>query len=72
MEEITVECYSGSRYGEKPVALIRKGKKYDIQRIEKMWRTPNALHFTVYVEEGKLNILYDELKDKWFMTGMGK
>jgi hypothetical protein len=70
MEEITVECYSGSRYGEKPIALIiKKEKRYNIQKIEKMWRTPNALHFTVYTKEGKLNILYDELQDKWFMPG---
>ncbi|MCD6223759.1 MAG: hypothetical protein J7J73_02495 [Deltaproteobacteria bacterium] len=67
MEEITVECHSGSRYGEKPITLIKKGKRYNIQRIERMWRTPNALHFTVYTKECKLNILYDELQDKWFM-----
>jgi hypothetical protein len=67
MEEITVECYSGSRYGEKPLSFVRNKKKYIIQKIERMWRTPDALHFTIYTEEGKLNILYDESKDTWFL-----
>ncbi|MCD6130371.1 MAG: hypothetical protein J7J10_05425 [Deltaproteobacteria bacterium] len=67
MEEIIVECYSGSRYGEKPLSFIRNERKYIIQKIERMWRTPDALHFTIYTKEGKFNILYAESKDAWFL-----
>ena len=67
MEEITVECYSGSRYGEKPLSFVRDRKKYIIQRLERMWRTPDASHFIVSCKEGRFHILYDEAKDTWFL-----
>ena len=66
-KEIEVECYSGSRYGERPLSFVIDKRKLAVQRIERMWRTPEALHFNVRTKEGRFHIFYDESKDAWFL-----
>jgi hypothetical protein len=47
-----VECYSGSAYGEKPVALTWQGKRYTTLEILSQGRTPQVKWFRVRTEAG--------------------
>jgi len=63
---VSVECYSGTRYAERPVALTWNGERLSIEAIERAWQTPDSLAFVVRVTRD----LYFELtflpsKDQW-------
>jgi hypothetical protein len=63
---IQVECYSGSRYGERPLSFTLDGEPYIVKVVEKSWRTPSALHFRVRTEDGEsFELAYDEEVDQW-------
>ncbi len=65
MTEI-VECYSGSTYAEKPVALHWEGERLEIEEIESNWRDPNGPAFRVRTRAGRrFELHYDEIKDEW-------
>ncbi len=49
-----VECYSGSTYGERPMALTWQGKRYTILEILSQGRTPQVKWFRVRTEAGDL------------------
>jgi hypothetical protein len=56
-----VECYSGSEYGEKPVAFTWQGKRYCMLEILSEGRTPLVKWFRVRTEAGGLfELLYNE------------
>lgn len=72
-----MECYSGSRYGERPVAFYLHGRRHVIQLVEKSWRTPSALHFQIRTQEGEgFQMVYCHEADEWsivdLMTEPGK
>ncbi|MGA2505438.1 MAG: hypothetical protein ABSG01_15255 [Anaerolineales bacterium] len=50
----SVECYSGSTYGERPMALTWQGKRYTILEILFQGRTPMVKWFRVRTEAGDL------------------
>jgi hypothetical protein len=50
----SVECYSGSTYGERPMALTWQGKRYTILEILSQGRTPMVKWFRVRTEAGDL------------------
>ncbi len=63
---IQVECYSGSRYGERPLSFTLDGEPYIVKVVEKSWRTPSALHFRVRTEDGEsFELAYHEKADSW-------
>jgi hypothetical protein len=65
-EAIQVECYSGSRYAERPLSFALDGEPYIIKAIEESWRSPSALHFRVRTENGEsFELAYDEELDQW-------
>ena len=64
-----VECYSGGRYGERPVALDWEGKRHRVSRVERRWREPQGLGFEVWTEEGlRFQLRYREADDIWIVT----
>jgi hypothetical protein len=61
-----VECYSGSAYADRPVALIWEGKRLEITRILAEWRTPEENHFRVCTSDGReFELAYSQTLDEW-------
>lgn len=63
---VQVECYSGSRYGERPLAFILGDEQHVVKAVEKSWRTPSGLHFRVRTEDDEsFELAYREKTDEW-------
>jgi len=61
-----VECYSGGRYGERPLSFVLDDERYVVRAVERSWRTPSALHFRVRTEDGEsFELAYYEKADSW-------
>lgn len=69
--EITVECYAGTGYPERPRALVIEGKRQRVAEIEDRRRTPDHLHFRVQVSDGRRFLLaYHEGRDDWTVRSL--
>ena len=61
-----VECYSGSRYGERPLAFHWQGQRLEIGKIETQERRPQSLFFRVLTIGGQaFELSYGEGTDSW-------
>ena len=71
MKTVHVECYSGSRYAERPTAVHWQGKRLEIRQVLHSWRTPDGPGFDVVVDdERKFRLLYDEKYDRWSIVDL--
>ena len=72
-ERIEVECYSGYRANERPVAFNFQGRRWEVAEIIDRWHEggvhpsqPALEHFKVRTTEGGLFLLrYNSLLDAW-------
>lgn len=65
-DAVTVECYSGGRYAERPLAVHIDGQRLAVERVERAWRTPAGPAFLVVVTGGqRLQLELDERSDIW-------
>lgn len=65
-ERARVECYSGSRFAERPVCFHLLGRRHVVQVVEETWRSPSGLHFRVSTEEGRrFELTYDDKSGEW-------
>ena len=65
-EAASVECYSGARYAERPVALTWRGERLSVQSIERAWQTPDGPAFAVRVAGGRhFELNYHAFLDQW-------
>jgi hypothetical protein len=63
---VSVECYSGSAYAERPTAFIWEGIRLEIGAILNRWRTPVGNVFRVQTIDGlEFELAYDEGVDRW-------
>jgi hypothetical protein len=61
-----VECYSGSRYGERPLRFLLGDEWHVVKETDASWRTPSAVHFRVRTEDGDhYELTYDEREEQW-------
>jgi hypothetical protein len=61
-----VECHSGYKYAERPLALRLEGQRLEVMAIEAEWRSPDRHCFRVRTKNGqKFELFYDELYDEW-------
>jgi hypothetical protein len=61
-----VECYSGSAYAERPIAVHWEGQRVEIVAIVERWRTPGQICFRVRAEDDRrFELFYNELNDLW-------
>jgi hypothetical protein len=61
-----VECYSGSQYAERPLALWWQGQRLSVTAVLERWRSPDATGFCVRTDLGSMfELTYAELKDEW-------
>lgn len=66
MKTVPVECYSGSRYAERPTAVSWQGKRLEIRQVLQSWRTPDGPSFDVLVGDGRnFRLMYGERCDSW-------
>jgi hypothetical protein len=71
-EAVSVECYSGARYAERPVALTWRGERLSVESVERAWQTPDGPAFTVRVADGRsLELIYDVSQDRWSARLLG-
>ena len=69
---LTVRCYSGHTYAQRPVSFRVGESEYRVLSIQKTWREPGRVSFTVTTEEGPAFTLeYDEASDTWRLAGGG-
>jgi len=62
----SVECYSGARFAERPVALVWNGERLSVESIERAWQTPESLAFAVRVVGGlHFELTYLPASDQW-------
>jgi hypothetical protein len=72
-EGAQVECYSGSRYGERPLRFLFADKRYLVKEVEESWRTPTALHFRVRtVDAESFELTYNERDDQWHILSLAR
>lgn len=63
---MSVECYSGSQYAERPTALMWQGERLSVESVERAWQTPRGPVFTVRVAQGRrFELAYDASQDQW-------
>ena len=61
-----VECYSGHTYPQEPRAVVWRGRRLSVARIEQRWRTPEGPAFYVETEPGiRFELRYGELEKIW-------
>ena len=61
-----VECHSGYKYAEKPIALTWQDQHLEVVEILQRWRTPETICFRVRTIDGQaFELCYDEQHDKW-------
>ena len=60
--KITVECYAGHRYPERPLAFMWQGERLAVTQVERQWRTPTGLSFLVRAagDGGRFVLTYTE------------
>lgn len=66
MTETQVECYSGSRYGERPTAFTWQGTFLRVESILRSWQEPDARCFLVKTAGDLVfELCYQESADQW-------
>ncbi|HLF25755.1 MAG TPA: hypothetical protein VJG32_05425 [Anaerolineae bacterium] len=69
MIPVKVECYSGHTYAQEPRAIIWRGFRASIERVEYAWRTPEGPAFRVQLKDGAVvDLQYIETRDEWLLT----
>jgi hypothetical protein len=69
LEAVSVECYSGAQYAERPVALTWRGERLSVESVERAWQTPDGPAFTVRVADGRhFELAYDTAQDQWSVS----
>ena len=75
-ERIEVECYSGHRANERPVAFTLQDRRFEVDEIVDRWYEggltpgrPELRYFKIRTTEGQLFLLrYNPLFDAWSTT----
>ena len=75
-ERIDVECFSGHRANERPVAFTLRDRRLEVDQVVDRWYEgglepgrPELHYFKVRTREGKLFLLrYNTLFDAWSTT----
>lgn len=68
---VTVECYSGAAYGERPQAVTYKNVRRAVREILDVRQTPNGSSFRVLLDSGEeIHLNYDQALDVWTAHGL--
>ena len=63
---VTVECYSGYTFAERPIAFVWDGRRHRVERVLKRWRSPDGPGFRVLTANGvQFELTYGQARDEW-------
>ena len=66
MNNLTVNCYSGHTYAERPQSFLWQGIEYEVEEIEKDWLEPGNRYFQVRTRDNKVfKLCYNETEKQW-------
>ena len=66
--DVDVECYSGTRYAERPRIVILGSDRQAVVEIVHQWRDPTGPCFDVILEDGRqVRLCLNEPTDSWLM-----
>ncbi|MEE8390114.1 MAG: DUF6504 family protein [Anaerolineae bacterium] len=66
MPGAVVECYAGYHYPERPRAFLWEGKRLEVEKVERQWRTPVGPLFRIRTTDNyHFTLAYDEAADTW-------
>jgi hypothetical protein len=69
---VSVACYAGATYPERPRALLWESSWLRVVEVEGRWRTPIGPAFRVKVADGRRFVLtYRETADVWVTEQIG-
>jgi hypothetical protein len=69
--QVEVSCYSGCRYGERPISFKLLEKTFFVKEILDRWVGEDHLYFKVRADDQRIYLLkYDFGQDRWFLTGL--
>ncbi|MFH1486139.1 MAG: DUF6504 family protein [Chloroflexota bacterium] len=67
--QVTVNCYSGHDYAERPESFTWQDKAYKVEALETTWREPGQRCFRVRTSDNqRFELCYNETKDQWLLT----
>ena len=68
LHPLRVAAYAGASHPEYPTAVWLQARRLEVQTVIRQWRTPDALHFLVEVENlGRVELIYHV--DAWYIRG---
>ncbi|MDY6918104.1 MAG: DUF6504 family protein [Chloroflexota bacterium] len=68
-ESVSVTCYSGRDYPDRPTSFVWRGRKYEVKLVEKEWLEPGERHFTVRTRDDRtFMISYRRKEDRWSLV----
>ena len=66
MDNLSVNCYSGHTYAQRPVSFRYKNTNYRVEQIIKTWQQPGSRYFQVRTDCHKaFQLCYNETNDQW-------
>lgn len=69
--DVEVSCYSGYRYGERPVSFKLLEKTFFVRAIIDQWYGEDYLYFKIRADDQRVYLLkYDQAGDQWSLTGL--
>ncbi len=64
---VRVEAYAGASYPQRPTAVWIDARRLEVQNVIRQWRTPDALHFLVDIEDiHRTELIYRN--ENWFIS----
>jgi surfactin synthase thioesterase subunit len=66
-----VECYSGYRYAQRPVAILWGEERLEVSEVEAEWHTTEGKRFWVRTVDGsRFDLHYSAVEDDWLIQQM--
>lgn len=66
LTNVTVECHSGYKYGERPLAFYWEDQRLEVSETLATWRAPHGPCFRVRARDGRcFELSYEEATDEW-------
>ena len=64
--DLSVGCYAGQRYPERPQWVELEGERIDVEEVEREWREEERLGFVVKLRDSRRLLLYYVVnEDRW-------